>query len=115
MRAGGASVRREPISSRELARLINRPRADYGFEAQRVDQTARRIDDATLVELAELPTAIACECRRHVAEIVMKLVGFETARSMFEQALAQIVADESPAVPALARSLAAMGAPPPES
>jgi hypothetical protein len=140
LRAGGASVRREPISSRELARLINRPRADYGFEAQRVDQTARRIDDATLVELAELPTAIACECRRHVAEIVMKLVGFErysrectigspadaelhlrltmlaaTARSMFEQALAQIVADESPAVPALARSLAAMGAPPPES
>jgi DNA-binding transcriptional MerR regulator len=129
LRAAGANVRREPISSRELARMITLASADSGLEAKRVEVTSRRIDDATLVELAELPTAIACECRRHVAEIVMKLVGFErysrectqgspadaelhrrltvlaaSTRSMFEQALLQIVAEEGLAVPALSRS-----------
>ncbi len=135
LRAAGANVRREPISSRELARMIALPRSDSGLEATRVDKTVRRIDDATLEELAELPTAIACECRRHVTEIVMKLVGFErysrectqgspadaelhrrltalaaTARSMFEEALQQIVAEEARSAPALARLLEALPA-----
>ena len=37
----------------------------------------RRYDDATLGDLAGLSTTIACECPRHVAEILMQLSHFE--------------------------------------
>lgn len=37
----------------------------------------RRYDDATLADLAGLSTTIACECPRHVAEILMQLSHFE--------------------------------------
>lgn len=130
LRSAGANVRREPISSRELARMIALPRAPSGLDDGRADYALRRFDDATLVELAELPSAIACECRRHVAEIVMQLAGFErysreclvanpvdaelhqrmyalaeSTRGAFEQLLTSIVAGEAHAVPALARYL----------
>jgi hypothetical protein len=130
LRAAGASVWREPIASRELARMIAPPRAASSLDEKRVDPAVRRFDDAQLVELTELPSAIACECRRHVAEIVMQLAGFERysgeclvgspadaalhqrlsalaehARGMFEQALQHILAEEALAVPALARYL----------
>jgi hypothetical protein len=130
LRAAGANVRREPIASRELARMIALPRSPAGLDEKRVDYAVRRFDDAQLVELTGLPSAIACECRRHVAEIVMQLAGFERysgeclvgspadaalhqrlsalaehARGMFEQALQHILTEEALAVPALARYL----------
>ncbi|CAN5916484.1 hypothetical protein BH11PSE8_BH11PSE8_23990 [soil metagenome] len=37
----------------------------------------RRYDDATLADFAGLSTTIACECPRHVAEILMQLSHFE--------------------------------------
>ena len=74
--------------------------------------------DAELISLAEAPSMVACECPRHLAEIVTLLVGFElysadcvsrsetdaalhrhfhevtsVARTMFEQALARVVID----------------------
>jgi hypothetical protein len=38
----------------------------------------RRYDDATLADIAGLSSTIACECPRHVAEIIMKLSHFES-------------------------------------
>jgi MerR family transcriptional regulator, light-induced transcriptional regulator len=37
----------------------------------------RRFDDATLVDLAGLSSTMACECPRHVAELLMQLSNFE--------------------------------------
>lgn len=39
---------------------------------------ARRYDDATLADFAGLSSTIACECPRHVAELLMQLSHFET-------------------------------------
>ena len=76
-----------------------------------------------MADLAERPTAIACECPRHLAEIVMQLVNFErysddcgsrspadaalhrhlsglagAARTLFEQALERVVRESRAAV-----------------
>ena len=80
---------------------------------------ARRWDDAALAEFAGLSTTIACECPRHVAELLMQLSHFEaysaecadrgpsdaqlhsylrrvaaTARASFETALEQVALHE---------------------
>ena len=79
----------------------------------------RRFSDAELVTLTEIPSLVACECPRHLAEIVTLLVNFElystecaakneadsalhrhlhdvtsTARAMLEHAMARVVAEE---------------------
>jgi len=41
------------------------------------DVTPRRFDDAALTKFAGLSTTIACECPRHVAELLMQLSNFE--------------------------------------
>jgi len=41
------------------------------------DATPRRFDDATLTDFAGLSSTIACECPRHVAELLMQLSNFE--------------------------------------
>jgi DNA-binding transcriptional MerR regulator len=80
----------------------------------------RRFDDATLTDLAGLPPTMACECPRHVAELLMQLSNFETysadcsnlspadaelhgylhrvaatARTLFESALERVAAHEN--------------------
>ncbi len=119
-RAAGITVRRDPVSGRELASLIAAARP-LGVAAAGVGApaNARRYSDAELVTLAEMPSMVACECPRHLAEIVTLLVGFElystecaarddndaalhrhlhevtsTARTMLEHALARVVAEE---------------------
>jgi hypothetical protein len=84
-----------------------------------------RFSDAALVTLAELPSAVACECPRHVAELVGQLVSFEiysaeclnrnaddaalhadlnrvaaTARALFESALERVALAEGFELPA---------------
>jgi DNA-binding transcriptional MerR regulator len=115
LRTAGVLVRREPISGAELARLIAtaRPLASFAVSSPRL------YSDEELATLAEIPSSIACECPRHLAEIVTMLVGFErysaecvsggpanavlhqhllevssVARTMFEQSLARVVIDE---------------------
>jgi DNA-binding transcriptional MerR regulator len=39
---------------------------------------ARRWDDSTLADIAGLSTTIACECPKHIAELLMQLSHFET-------------------------------------
>ncbi len=41
------------------------------------DAAPRRFDDATLTDFAGLSTTIACECPRHVAELLLQLSNFE--------------------------------------
>jgi hypothetical protein len=84
----------------------------------------RRYDDATLADFAALSSTIACECPRHLAEIVMKLSHFEAysgqcqrldaadsalhaylgqvtgaARSLFESALERVAIHEGLVLP----------------
>ena len=123
LRAAGVTVRREPVSGKELARLIVAWRPVEAAVASGVAggrQThPRRYSDAELVVLTEMPSMVACECTRHLAEIVALLVSFElystecaarsqddaalhrhlyevtsAARTMLEQALARLVIEE---------------------
>ena len=121
LRQAGATVRREPLSGRELAQWVR------GVRETLVPATAeagsqvvpRRFSDEELARLTEMPSPVACECLRHLAEIVAQLAGFErysqdctstspvdaalhqhlsrtasAARTMFEQALERVVVDE---------------------
>ena len=118
LRAAGVTVRREPVSGNELAKLVvaSKPAA---HDAGALRTSPRRYSDSELVFLAETPNKVACECPRHLAEIVTLLVGFEqysadcvsrdekdaelhrhlhevtsVARTIFEQALARVVIEE---------------------
>lgn len=118
LRDAGVSVRREPITGRELAQWVRGAReaiapVDAGWPV-----APRRFSDEALSQLAEMRSPVACECMRHMAEIVAQLAGFErysddcistgpadaalhrhlshtagAARSMFEKALQRVVTD----------------------
>ena len=119
IRAAGAVVRREPVSGRELASLVAQSRPVLAEPVRGAQATRRHFSDAQLVTLTEIPSIVACECPRHLAEIVTLLVGFElystecaarneadaalhrhlhdvtsAARTMLEQALARVVVEE---------------------
>lgn len=121
LRDAGAVVRREPVGGRELAALLGAARPPLAAAAVPALPVVepRRYSDEALAGLAELPTSLACECPRHVAEIVMQLAGFErysaecttrspadaalhrhlggvagAARTLFERALERLVSEE---------------------
>lgn len=126
LRASGAVVLREPASGRELVRLVcGSPAAAQVPDVALPAMAPRRFSDETLAALAEHPSSVACECPRHVAEIVMQLASFErysadclsrspadaalhrqlsalagSARAQFEQALANVMAEEGISLPA---------------
>ncbi|CAN5818860.1 hypothetical protein BH11PSE13_BH11PSE13_21420 [soil metagenome] len=131
LRDAGATVRREPVSSRELARWVDGARSAaqstmttgpmmrMATSPEPSPQVApRRFSDAALTQLSEMKSPVACECLRHMSEIVAQLAGFErysqdclstgpadaalhrhlsvtagAARTMFEQALQRVVDD----------------------
>jgi hypothetical protein len=119
LRAAGAIVRREPVTGRELARLVVSARPLPVAPARNAQINPRQYDDAELVALTEIASSVACECPRHLAEIVTMLVGFELysvecasrgpadaalhrhlgevtgfARTLLEQALTRVIAEE---------------------
>ena len=119
LRAAGVTLCREPVLGKELARLILASRPAIPAVAIGTKAQPRRYSDAELVTLTEVPSLVACECPRHLAEIVTLLVGFErystecaarnendaalhrhlhdvsgAARAMLEQALARVVIEE---------------------
>ena len=123
LRAAGATVCREPISGLELAQVIATTRSAHAPGSTMATTAARRFSDEALADLTERPTDIACECPRHLAEIVMQLVSFEhysedcgarspadaalhrhlsglagAARTLFEQALERVVGENRAAV-----------------
>jgi DNA-binding transcriptional MerR regulator len=121
LRGAGVTVQREPATGRELARLItiaHAPLPKSSADPARLQAAPRRFSDAELVRLAALPTEVACECPRHLCEIVTQLTHFERysadcqatnaedlalhqqltslagiARTLFEQALEKVMAD----------------------
>ena len=121
LRGAGVTVRREPVGGKELARLIvaSRPMMPAVASAVAIAKNSRRYTDAELLTLTEISSTIACECPRHLAEIVRLLVSFElystecavrnqndaalhrhlhevtsAARTMLEQALERLVIEE---------------------
>ena len=119
LRAAGITARREPVAGKELARLIVAARPISAAVTAETPTNRRRYSDAELVALTEMPSMVACECPRHLAEIISLLVGFElystecaslnqndaalhrhlhevtsAARATFEQALTRVVIDE---------------------
>jgi len=89
------------------------------------DADPRRFDDATLTDFAGLSSTIACECPRHVAELLMQLSSFEAysadcehrspadaalhaylkrvagaSRALFESALERVAVQEGLILPA---------------
>ena len=119
LRIAGVMVRREPVTGKELARMIIASWPTVAAVASDPPPNSRRFSDAELVVLTEMPSMVACECPRHLAEIVTLLAGFElystqcaarnqndaalhrhlhdvtsTARTMLEQALARVLIEE---------------------
>lgn len=91
-------------------------------------RSSRRFDEKTLADLAQQSTTIACECPKHIVELVVQLAAFERysdeclslssadallhqylgdaanrAVTLFEDALAAVAAHEGWAVPAMRR------------
>jgi DNA-binding transcriptional MerR regulator len=83
--AGGTALLREPQNDTVLGQWLQGvlqavapPRASADNAAQPQDAVPpRRWDDAALADFAGLSTTIACECPRHVAELLMQLSHFE--------------------------------------
>lgn len=81
----GVALLREPQNDtvlgqwlRSQARSVSAPGVPQAAAAQAcVVAPQRRWDDATLSELASMSTTIACECPRHVAELLLQLTRFE--------------------------------------
>lgn len=115
LRAQGATVHREPVDLRALARSLAHAPGPVA---------PRRFSDADLLHLSALPTTVLCECPRHLAELVGQLAGFEqysadcsarspedsalhrrllalagAARMQFEQALADVMSAEGLSLP----------------
>ena len=121
----GIELHRDPLPASELGALF----APLGGVAVapatlRAAPLPHRFDDDALARFAALSSTVACECPRHVAELVMQLSAFETysadctngspadaqlhayladmagsARALFEQALERIALAEGLALP----------------
>jgi hypothetical protein len=83
-RVTGLSLLRGPQSDAALAQWlrgwrqqIEVPAPATGVQLSSMPVPARRWDDQALASFAGLSTTIACECPRHVAELLVQLSHFE--------------------------------------
>jgi len=128
--AAGAGLLREPQNDTVLGQwlqgVLQAPSTPSPTAVERVPPGAppRRWDDAALADFAGLSSTIACECPRHVAELLMQLSHFEaysaecrhrspadaelhaylqqvaaTARARFEEALEHVALHEGLILP----------------
>jgi hypothetical protein len=84
---------REPQPDVALAQWVRRwaetstwpvPRPASG-SPHRTAPPPRRWSDAALADFASVPTTVACECPRHVAELLVQLSRFEAYSAQCEQ------------------------------
>lgn len=122
LQAAGVTVFREPLGSsllRWLRDVRGRPVATAAPTEPRWQVAPPQFSDEALARLAQMPSPIACECLRHLSEIVLQLAAFErysqdcmstgpadaalhrqltrtagAARTMFEEALQRVVEAE---------------------
>lgn len=78
----GVALLREPLADAALGQWLESlsggvPRAPLPPLTTGETAPPRRWDDAALADIAGLSSTIACECPRHVAEILMQLSHFE--------------------------------------
>jgi len=122
VKRAGMLARREPLSDSDLSELIQTARSRQSHLPPEpltlaAQNGPRQYSDETLAEVAAMPSNVACECPRHVAEIISQLASFEqysteclnaskedahlhaylsavsgSARALFERAL-QVIAD----------------------
>jgi DNA-binding transcriptional MerR regulator len=89
--AAGTSVAREPGDDEALAdwlaAVVGGSSVDAGRRRSATAERSvpkaanvapRRFDDAALTAIAGLPATVACECPRHLAELLLQLAGFES-------------------------------------
>lgn len=82
LRNAGVHVRRDPIANADLAQLLGESVRTASQQEPRVSATdpvpPRRFDEMALTQVANASSTMACECPRHLAELVMQLAHFET-------------------------------------
>ncbi|CAM2157642.1 MerR family transcriptional regulator [Paraburkholderia tropica] len=61
----------------EFTTLLRERAIDESSDRNLWRRSSRRFDNSTLARLARLSSAIACECPRHLAELIMQLSAFE--------------------------------------
>jgi len=98
LRHVATSTTNSTISTVPASRASDKPPADSGLSA-----SPRRWDDAALADFASRSTTVACECPRHVAELLVQLSYFErysaecenrnTADAALHAYLARVAAD----------------------
>lgn len=128
--SAGVALLREPLADAALGQWLETlaggvPRTPLPPLAAGEPVPPRRWDDAALADIAGLSSTIACECPRHVAEILMQLSHFEaysaecrnrspadaelhaylagvaaSARAKFEEALERVAMHEGLLMPA---------------
>jgi hypothetical protein len=85
--AVGTTLLREPQPDVVIGQWLRQFAMETGEDAEPVPvpemtaapvQVSRRWDDASLVAFANRSSTVACECPRHVAELLMQLSHFET-------------------------------------
>ncbi|WP_167370719.1 MerR family transcriptional regulator [Pandoraea apista] len=112
----------------DFVRSLRRDNASGSGHDPRWSRSPRRFDDETLANVASQSTTIACECPKHLAELVLQVSAFERysdeclsrspadallhqhlgdaankAVALFEDALAAIVAHEGWSIPGMGR------------
>jgi hypothetical protein len=128
--SAGVALLREPLADAALGQWLEglaggTPRTPLPALGLGEPVPPRRWDDAALADIAGLSSTIACECPRHVAEILMQLTHFEaysaecrnrspadaelhaylagvaaSARAKFEEALERVAVHEGLLMPA---------------
>ena len=145
LRRAGCRLQRLPLDDAALQALVGEIVASPAAQPTGAHPTPlpapagavppRRFDDDALAQLAAASSTVACECPRHVAELVMLLGHFETyssecvnrgpddaalhthlqrvagtARAMFEDALLRVAEAESLPLPTTLARTAGLGA-----
>ena len=83
LRDAGCRLQRAPLADIDLRGLVDEAIAglrasDCAAAPPVAGEPARRFDDAALAQLAAASSAVACECPRHLTELVQQLAHFET-------------------------------------
>lgn len=101
LRYAGVRVYREPLEKMQALQILHdlSPSRQPRDSVEVYARTSRRYSDETLAAIAGRSTTIACECPRHLADLVMQLSAFEqysddcTSRSPEDAALHRYLAE----------------------
>lgn len=99
LRFAGVRLHRESLGMLDISQIVDDLSQRLHTADSQWTRAPRRFSDRSLLAIASLSPTIACECPRHLAELVMKLSDFETysdecvSRSPADAALHRHLAD----------------------